>query len=123
MKRPYLAPIACIACGLAVIAGSIVLQQSPSPESGWTPDKAAAYQQASEDLVKLSKQPGVAPDDPRRRAAEQRYDELREELNQARGGAVLVGMVLQMLGVGLGLIGAVWLILRQNQAEDAGRSA
>lgn len=118
MRRSYLAPIACIASGLAVIVGSIILQQTPNPNAVWTPEKVAEYQQVYDELMDLVGRQDIPRDDARRVAVEQRYSELQEELNQARGPAVVVGMVLQMLGVGLGLVGSVWLIVRQNQAAD-----
>lgn len=117
-RRPYLAPIVCIALGMIVIAGSSVVPRLPKPDSSWTPEKAAEFQQTSEQLVELSKDPEIGPEDPHRQEVQARYEELRGELTEARGGLVAVGMILQMLGVGLGLVGAVWLIVRQNQVED-----
>ncbi|TWT74488.1 hypothetical protein Pla123a_33110 [Posidoniimonas polymericola] len=117
MRHPYFAPIACIVLGLVVIAGSSVVQRLPKTDAGWTLEQEAELREAADQLVEFD-QNEVAPDDPQRQDVQTRYDALYEELKQARGGSLMAAMILQMLGVGLGLVGSVWLILRQNQAED-----
>lgn len=115
----YAPPILVIALGAVVLVASIAWPRLAPPSTAWTDQKAEAYAQASRRLHAAASAPETAENQGELQAAEQEYATLRAELDHARGGYATLSLVLQMLGVGIGLIGAVWLILRQNQAEDA----
>ena len=116
--KQYAGPVLAIVLGMALIAGSIVWSRLPASAAVWTPEQAEAYEKAAQDFHRMASSPPTPENEEPRRQAEQRYQQLRSDLEDARGGSAWIGMVLQMLGVGLGLVGSVWLILRQNQAED-----
>lgn len=116
--KDYLLPGVLILAGLVLIATSIAWSKSVPGNSNWTPQKAQQYEKAARDFHALASTPPSEETNAARQEAEQHYQQLRTELEAARGSRVRWGLVLQMLGVGLALVGSVALIVRQNQAED-----
>lgn len=114
----YLLPCLLIAAGMAVMAVATAWPRLAS-NPNWTPEQAQAYEQAMRQYNRAAP-PAAAEDSPSPPdPAVERYRKLRQQREEALGARVWASMLLQMLGVGLGLIGSVWLILRQNEAQDA----
>ena len=107
-----------IVAGLATMAFSIIWPRMAPPSDRWSKEQAAALEEAEDQFRQAfatppeERQPGDLDN------AEQRYRALLSSRQEALGSRVRIALVLQMLGVGTGLIGSVWLILRQDEAPN-----
>jgi hypothetical protein len=111
--------------GLVLIALSVVWPSVSTSRSGWSDDKALAYQSASAEMHRLSMQAAGGEPEQQTRAfrdelaeAEARYAELRAELDAARGRPGRIAAVLRYTGILLLIGGVAGLAWRGEAARD-----
>ena len=107
--------------GLLLIALSVVWPRVFTGRSGWTDEKALAYQAASAEVHRLSMQAATGAPENQTRAhqeeladAESKYAALRAELDTARGRPARIVAMLRYGGILLLVAGALGLLARRD---------
>jgi hypothetical protein len=113
---PITAGASLLVLGLVLIAVSLVWPSVSNASSGWTDEKAEAYQSASAELHQLSMQMAATPAEDQTRArqdalaaAQSKYAALRAELDEARSRPARIAAILRYSGIFLAVVGTLLL--------------
>ena len=120
-------PFVSIAGGALLIGLSMFWPAALGGRSGWTDAKAIEYQKASADFHELAHELGHRDDrggssadtEQKVKAAEARFDQLRGELQAARGRTLNWAIALRVIGAAMAITGAVaYFATRRKHSPD-----